>query len=616
MNFIFLLGKRTQEQEASLKKLVNSFWGEISTIDSLDFLLIYPKSDRETYLLNNEEILGCIDGWTAEVDRNYSRSSIQNLYKAINSTWPIDSDNFTGCFSGFCFDKKTSILRIFTDIAAVYPLYYAFKAGQSLIGTSQAIIGKFLNYEVDWTGIVEMISPPHYITLGSRTIVKDVKQLLPGELIEITSGNVLRKLYDNSLYGEPLTGSLKDQAELVWEMIKADVKASISDTDTVNLGMSGGWDSRLIAAALQGLDVHKTFYTYGLDQDEYEVQLAKKCAQLSDADFHFCNIYETYFPGYELFYNNLKNSESLFITQWMAIINNSSNDIKDLFILGDMFESIVGRNIKSLTTREIRKKRYFSINKNENLFCTSKEGFYNWSNKLAANFQINWKGLNSSLVDSLNIQTINEELLEDLKCLFKIIEMTNIPYNILYDEIYSWYTHGKSMNKQICCLKEKFFPVSSTMSVRLIKLTSKINPIDRADLKLLHEIQILPELWKYSSLPSAAIPFIPSYTPLWIKDLVWGARSTIDKRLIKHAMKKKDKKARMSVLSSTNFVTLYNHPKAKERVASYFEGSPIKADPYLQTVERRATLESWPYINTDIIGPSIAAMLFKLLTNS
>lgn len=622
MDFIIVFGEKSTTPIENIKKQATIVWREIESINHNLFTLVYPKSRVDgTAMVDTMEFTGCLEGWGAITTAHHLDESMRMFFQIIIKKWPVIQDDFTGCFSGIIFDKKTRKTKLFSDATGIYPLYfYINQSGYCIAGTSLIVIGRALSSKLDLCGVIQRMSPPDYINYGDRTILKEVKRLLPGEMLTIDQSLITNRTYDNSLFGQMESGNIRQQAESVWEIMKSDVKSCVNERGHIYIGMSGGWDSRFIAGALQTLNNSKTFVTFGMSSEEYEVKLAASCAKVSNANFVFCDFTPKYFPTYEEFSDNMKFGESLLITPWLAVLDAMDSEQRESILLGDMFEALVGRNIKELTSRKSRKTRFLNPKLTKQfLKASTNNDFEIWSSLLIdqilkSQMQI-LDQINLDYFDGYDTKLLLMEMLyEDLSKTINRVGAHELPYTILYDELFAWYTHGQSMGTQFLCLKRKHTPLAPTMGIRTLRATSKIDPISRADGRLLHEIQLLPDLLEFSKLPSAAIPFIPSYYPLIIKNLIWGIRSGLDQKLIRRAVASNNHKARQRVVKTIDFVALYNSPGIEQRINSWFENKLYKnSESFIELVRQRGRLESWPLPNMDIVGPASICILADLI---
>jgi hypothetical protein len=616
MNFLFLYGDSSENEINSILLQAKRLWGEVEYVNYGTFYLFYPKPKNSKCFMDSDRFLGILDGWGGIHNEN---TSINKFFALIDDNWPVKNEELSGCFCGLIFNKNFSKLKIFSDLAGIYPIYVAEEKKYCIGGTSLILIGRILRRDLDIIGVLQRISWPDWTNFGYRTILKGVKKIQSGEMKIYDNQLSSRSIFDNSLYGQSELRNLHEQAQSLWQLIKEEVDTCIGENDVVNVGMSGGWDSRTIAGALDDPRRKLRFFTYGMSEDGYEVEIGRSIAKILSAEFVFCDVFPDYFPSYERFAENMIEGESTHNTEWFSVLNAAPSDKKEIILLGDSFEAICGYYITNLSSRKSRQIRFINPIMSKKLLIESNQSDFNqWAidrmKKTVKRQMRELPNINPTYFENISPRLIEEGLREDLDITFQRIMAYNPPYSVLYDELYMWLTKGQLDARQFLCLKQKFTPLAPTMGMRTIQATSKIDPIARADGRLFQEIQHLPDFRRLSKLPSAAIPYVPSSYPLFVKNLVWGGRSYIDKYLTERAITRKDPSARISVLNSINLVKLYNHPEVSKRIESWFTDSIYSNyQPLLEIVERRAKALSWPWVNTDIIAKASACILAKLI---
>lgn len=614
-----------------IKSICRQWNNDIDIIESPGFVIISPKDLLDYCTVDDENYVCALTGWARSMSQppvDYQRPSSFKMHthevaKAVLAGWPITISDITGNFSGVLYQRSHHRLKLFSDPGSIYPMYYATCSSGLLGGTHLLLLNKILNRKLDAAGLIERLSPPEFINIGSRTLLEGVRRVLPGELIqwELHFG-VNQKTYDNTFF-RPITtkASISDLAEMVWAEYKEDVRACVGENNNVNVGLSGGWDSRLVAAALNFAPVRSVHcFTYGVQENEYEVLLAGKVTQLlQEGEFAFCDFSSEWAPSRERFIRNLKSTESTYITEWLAILSRFASFTFEPFLLGDMFEAVAGRNLRRLSSRFGRKRLYWRRTfGNDSLPISKKGDFESWRTLqmeiVRRNVAIAFNNLSENLRGDLNLSMLQDAILSDFDEVVGRVADHDLIFTDTYDELLTWYLRCVSgTSRQVLSLNERFFGLTPTMSFRALRHISEVHPFIRVSGELMAEIQKLPELSGFAKIPNANAPFIPSNSPLWISDLVWAGRSTIDQKLIKRAMKLQNAKTRMRLINTVNVTELYNISSSHANVASWFSGAYILPDAYLAIFDRRARLKSRPLNNYDITGPASLSLILDLM---
>ena len=158
-------------------------------------------------------------------------------------------------------------------------LYIADDAHRLLEHVRQKSIDELSRSEFLRTGYV----------LGANTLVPGIKQLQAGEVMVLQNSNVLTEFYYRHLRSSDLQLSEAEHFERL-ESISNNVFGrliSSAQGKTLLIPLSGGYDSRYIAALLKRLGYENVIcYTYGR-KDSFEVVTSKKVAEMLGYPWHF-----------------------------------------------------------------------------------------------------------------------------------------------------------------------------------------------------------------------------------------------------------------------------------------------------------------------------------------
>lgn len=625
-HFLFFSGENL-ELMGRIRRMSRDWFTDSESINYPGLFLVAPKIFIQYNTASNEQLICGVTGWARSLNLppvNFQipasfRPHLLQVAKGIIAGWPLSSTEITGNFSGIVFDKFEHRLMIYSDPGSIFPIYYATGPFGWVGGTHLLLLARILEREIDITGVVERLSPPTFINYGSRTIFQGIKRVLPGECIAWgLMKNEVQKNYDNTFYGgEANKSDLHEQAGEVWDDYKADILACVGETPHINLGLSGGWDSRLVAAALTSRSV--SCFTYAVEKNEYEVQVAEKVARLINAEFFFIDFSTQWTPKKDRFLQNILSTESTYIPEWLAILDRFSVHTLEPFLLGDLFEAVTGRYLQRLSSRTGKKQLYLDRALGKIEVPRTKGGDFKHCRdrqmeSIRKNASFAMSILNKDVIAGNLRSKILDDVENDVNDLFLRISSHEILYSDAFDEMFAWYSKcNAGIGKQIITLNERFFGLNPTMSFRSLRRISAIHPFTRASGQLMSHIQRLPDFNGLSRIPNANAPFAPSSIPLWLSDLIWAARSTTDQWLIKRALSQRNKNARMRVMKTFNMVHLYNMPEALSNVSSWFSGKFFQPDVFLKSFSDRAKMESWPLCNYDITGPAGLSLILDLV---
>ncbi len=350
----------------------------------------------------------------------------------------------------------------------------------------------------------------------------------------------------------------------------------------------------------------------------YETKIAK---QLADA---YALLISNYFHESDLWPTRnellsiVKYTESASVSAWNTILKKLERDYDNCIILGDMCESIPGRNIKSYSSRGSRIKRFIPslLGRPQAFTISTKNSFINWQEDKINHLRnqlINTEVFSNTFSSNMNII---DECLEDILTTTRLIRNHDIRFSELYDELFEWYIHARlPMGKQLTIFGNFLDGICPSMGLMAIRTVSKIHPALRLDYKFMDRfMKSIVEFGPSLKIPTAQAPFIPYYFPNSLKLLVWGLRSKVDNMLIARMVRNKNHKLRYRILSSINWPDLYHVIGASTNLESYFvEDFYHIKEMCMRRFNNRALLDEWPLSNNDIINLAALNMEIELI---
>ncbi len=585
-------------------------WPNATNIKKFGELQVLFEEDKRP-----EIIEGCLllhDGYLRDMNKKVDdlQGQWRSVYRGLRREWPL-APNYTGSFSAVLINTEEQELIMCTDQVGLYPLYYLQINDDFYISNSIILMGAISGCDFDEAGIVQRSLGPEYATLGSRTILKRCKRLLPGEYLKWNfKGELIQREFDNRLFQQMQKPDLDhSNVKEYWKAYKKEVEYCVNYSDKVNIALSGGIDSRVVLGAIPA-DKEIDCYTYG-NSDNYETEIARKLCSLKKGNFHVCSNPDLYFPDPENFRKMVIETEALELCSWLEITESIKEKKQEPLLLGELCEALPGRNIKSFSSKEFRKKnflKYFIRKKAYNFTKADDTKFENWKKKTIHQFKIYYHERNlNKFKFEVDKEMLLEALLLNLEELFDRIEAHQLPYTELYDELFSWYTFTRMhLAKHLLVANSKFHAYSPAMSLQVLTLTSRIHPNQRLNYRFAKELfKKNEELKRLSKVPTAQAPLVPQNFPDIFKFAMWGIRSTADQYLIRQMMKKKDPENRYRLFKSINWAKVYQHSQMEENLNAYFQpnelGTIFYEEIYKQAVGRKE-LDHWPFANLNIIN--------------
>ena len=585
-------------------------WPAEIKIEDIAGLQVLFDGDRKPAIADKRFLL--YDGYLRDLDKevNDLEGQKRSVIQAIGLEWPLPG-NFTGSFSAALILSEEKEIILCTDQVGLYPVYYLQKSEKFYISNSIILLGSISGCDFDKAGIIQRSLGPEFATLGSRTILKGCKRLLPGEFMRWNlQGKLLQQEFDNRLFQNMDSPSPNDtMVEEYWKAFRKEVEYCVNYSDKVNVALSGGIDSRLAFGAIPA-GKEMECYTYG-DPENYETKVAKKLCSLKKGDFHACHNPDLFFPEPEIFKDYVIKTEAVELCSWLEITESVGKKKEEPLLLGELCEALPGRNIKSFSGKDFRKKnflKYFVRKKNYSFTKADDSTFEEWKKNIIHQFKIYYHDRNIQKFGfEVNKEEVVEALLANLGELFSRIEAHRLPYSELYDELFSWYTYTRMhLSKHLLIANSKFHAYSPAMSLQMLTLTSRIHPNQRLNYRFVKRLFMRnKELKELNTIPTAQAPLVPQNFPDIIKFAMWGIRSTADQYFIRRMMKTRNPENRYRLFKSINWAKVYQHPQMGKNLNAYFEpnevGELFYEDLYKQAVARKE-LNQWPFANLNIIN--------------
>ena len=617
-NFCFYAGT-DPEVIQRLRAAAAACWGGIVDHSVPECALIVPDKDSSKSFGYADGVVGCIAGYARHDNASTLAEHNSAFLTAIAlGDWPLGL-KWTGSFAAMAYSEGTNEITLCNDILGHIPIYFGMWAGHLVGGTSLIVLGQAVRALPDPTGVLQRITTPH-CNYGRRTLLEGISRLLPGERLKWRPGETeYRSDFDNTLVGDIEELTLQATARRVFDCMKNEVAAALLDADDIRVAMSGGMDSRLLLGSIETNGRKIECLTYG-DDAHYESRIAARSARAIGASHRCFSIAGKYFPTHDQLEPLIRESESANYMEWFGMIEYlRAREAKKPLLLGDLCESIDGRYMTSLSTREARVRSFLKgiVGRRHKFTPSSDASFDEWASitteKVVADLSVNFDHLSESVRQQKSSEQILAETRADIELSLERVRANMPPYVEMYDELFIWLHRIRFLlANQITWLGTCSEAISAGISVRFLRMITRVHPKFRVRKILMNRIIRLPEFDSLARIPSAQIPFISSRAPRLIRELIWGARSTADRLLITRAMKLRDADRRQRVLPSLDLVAEYRDRSSEASIRTWFAGRYVNAGKYLNLFRRRAELVAWPLINVDLAAPANVSTILDL----
>lgn len=294
-------------------------------------------------LLNNKGFEWCYKDYVYVKGIFFYKNILYKEHNAIGLLRTISSydafrniiKEFNGIFSIII--KKDDEYWIAVDRARSIPIFLSTD-GKYISDSAEEIRIKF-GISIDKVEIISLseLFLSHNTSTGN-TVYKDIIQLELGQTALIKNGKVERKFYYTHTHSYQNNNDYKillEQFSYVADSIIDRLITSLEGRKVV-LALSGGYDSRFIAAMLKRKNYNNVLcYTYG-KEDDYEVNYSKKVAQKLGFEWHYVKYtkqdWEDFFNSKEayLYFDYVGNHSSLpHIQEFIAIKNLKDRKVID-----------------------------------------------------------------------------------------------------------------------------------------------------------------------------------------------------------------------------------------------------------------------------------------------
>lgn len=229
---------------------------ELSKID-LKLIVIGHFYARKAHSFDIQETLEIIG-------QEYSNGGLSAVRAAIGG----------GIFALFILDNSRSRLLVMTDLLACMPVYYRRQQNGIEIGTSEFDLEE---NELNRDACIEYIRYGHL--MFASAFQRGTERLGPGQILEVDLNNgSISKLTAESYPAYPFPHDRIQDLNEACQLLDKSLSNFFArfSTEQIAAGLSGGYDSRLIAAYTRSIDRHLvTFNNPGTKEVEYARLVAK-----------------------------------------------------------------------------------------------------------------------------------------------------------------------------------------------------------------------------------------------------------------------------------------------------------------------------------------------------
>lgn len=187
--------------------------------------------------------------------RIFAATNLSQEDKNSIAEWLLTTD---GDFVLYALNKSTKDFVIMNDILGRLPFYYHYKKKGEIIASREIhLLGHLIhnndgNNKLDKMGLAEVLLFSH--TLGKRTLLSNIHRLEPGSLLKVYNKDLRLQIENIYCFNFEIKAnadvSIKDNANKLVSLFSEACKNRAGQYSRNIISLSGGFDSRAVAAGL------------------------------------------------------------------------------------------------------------------------------------------------------------------------------------------------------------------------------------------------------------------------------------------------------------------------------------------------------------------------------
>lgn len=188
-------------------------------------------------------------GLCFDVDNGRADSAARAIFATVEKGWLTPLKDLGGLFVAMLHDRKCHSLQIFGDVLAIRPFFY-LESGGALVGASRALdLARVTPGRARVSKSMLALSAYSGQEVTGGALIEGVRRLPAAQRLEWCNGAAaLKALY--RAYQPAEAAGTRDTAEQIYDIAKQSTRWWCGSTARVSVGLSGGFDSRLLVALL------------------------------------------------------------------------------------------------------------------------------------------------------------------------------------------------------------------------------------------------------------------------------------------------------------------------------------------------------------------------------
>lgn len=234
------------------------------------------------YISETEQCIVVYDGLPIDTDNQFAAHDAREL----GENWDKSVAGLDGFYCGARVDKSTSRMELQLDSFGVYEVFYWTDGTAWLISNSIALLDRFTgSYELDSEGVCRLLTMGW--VAGNRSLRKDIRAFPAGESWTWLPGQSdpsSAKTFDRrSLAARSRSKLSPAQVRELAEDLSKPLRVVGENFPNIYCPLTGGKDSRVLAALLVFNEISARYYTYG-NRDGRDSVIAARVAEALGVD--------------------------------------------------------------------------------------------------------------------------------------------------------------------------------------------------------------------------------------------------------------------------------------------------------------------------------------------
>ncbi len=250
--------------------------------DALLVAIVYRSELHDNQVKNNlfisHQYIVLIDGYITNKNFVLSDSFISSLLQSINTNNYSELQKLSGEYTIFIYSRKNKKVYTFNDRFASRPFYFKREHPGILFGSERKFIFQLSQKGLEYSkvGLMQFLHFGHL--MGNIDLYKNINVISPANIVTFDGEKIKNTKYWNMQYTCKKNKDSKNLEEELGYAIKSAGRDILEDKFAIGMGLSGGLDSRVIAAVIPR-DKNVFARTFG-NIESREVQIARQIANI------------------------------------------------------------------------------------------------------------------------------------------------------------------------------------------------------------------------------------------------------------------------------------------------------------------------------------------------